>query len=477
MSKQILLTILVSVLLLISNAAKAGLEDSLDSMFSSIVVPPDYVESQRGGVANFGTARFRAPNRGYNIAHFSPPRFSAGCGGIDMYLGSFSFINADQFRAMLRQIASQALGYAFNLALKEMCSACASVLESLRKTVAHINEMAKDTCGMVKAAFRGTGLDDGIERSMQWAKLEKEENGIADQFETWATNLNDWDALVPADKTPQEVAEENRDIGNSAQKVLRVSNVDLDSSIVGMTNTDIRLMLYNIMGFKVINPGTPVSTDTSSNVKKVLDKPRISVADLAEGNRISSEAGDIKQIWDCDFSDTAPECYDVVERDWTFPGTLAIASSILLGDPNADETDRVSTSQYLNDEQSAKAHILEPSASTISGATSLNQYLIAARMSIWEDGLNFHKYGEPAVIKYLEAMVPVASIQLQISYCSAITDMFRRISLTAQEKPDGKIKENMDKFVSDCKLLKGKLARVKDNAESKISELRKLAKY
>lgn len=38
--------------------------------------------------------------------------------GIDAYLGSFSFINADQLQRFVKQIMSNAAGYFFDLALQ-----------------------------------------------------------------------------------------------------------------------------------------------------------------------------------------------------------------------------------------------------------------------------------------------------------------------------------------------------------------------
>ncbi len=41
------------------------------------------------------------------------PDINAGCGGIDAYLGSFSFINGEQLQRFVKQIMSNAAGYFF----------------------------------------------------------------------------------------------------------------------------------------------------------------------------------------------------------------------------------------------------------------------------------------------------------------------------------------------------------------------------
>jgi len=59
----------------------------------------------------------RSPINSINLVNLTAPEIRAGCGGIDLYGGSFTFINTDQFRQILRQIGANALGYAFKLAL------------------------------------------------------------------------------------------------------------------------------------------------------------------------------------------------------------------------------------------------------------------------------------------------------------------------------------------------------------------------
>lgn len=41
------------------------------------------------------------------------PDINAGCGGIDAYLGSFSFINGEQLQRFVKQIMSNAAYYFF----------------------------------------------------------------------------------------------------------------------------------------------------------------------------------------------------------------------------------------------------------------------------------------------------------------------------------------------------------------------------
>ena len=63
---------------------------------------------QRRGVLTGGSVNARNRIMNESLWHFVPPSFDAGCGGIDLFAGSFSFISAEQFQNLLRAIAANA---------------------------------------------------------------------------------------------------------------------------------------------------------------------------------------------------------------------------------------------------------------------------------------------------------------------------------------------------------------------------------
>ena len=60
------------------------------------------------------------PGKNYPLVNARLPSLRAGCGGIDLFGGAFSFINKQQFVALLQNIGSNAVGYAFKLALQSI---------------------------------------------------------------------------------------------------------------------------------------------------------------------------------------------------------------------------------------------------------------------------------------------------------------------------------------------------------------------
>lgn len=142
------LLFLICVLLLVSGPAKAGLDQELAGMFSDMinVTPGGSYETQRRGVITGGSIVSRNKVVNPNLISFVPPGAKAGCGGIDLYGGSFSFINSAQFTQLSRSIAQAAMGYAFQLAIEGMCPTCAQVIAKLQRDVAAINSLMRNSC-------------------------------------------------------------------------------------------------------------------------------------------------------------------------------------------------------------------------------------------------------------------------------------------------------------------------------------------
>jgi conjugative transfer pilus assembly protein TraH len=80
---------------------------------------------------------------------------NAGCGGIDAYLGSFSHINSEQFKALLQQVGANTVGLLFKAALKSINPMIESVLGDLEKTLASYNSYSRSSCQMANSLVNG----------------------------------------------------------------------------------------------------------------------------------------------------------------------------------------------------------------------------------------------------------------------------------------------------------------------------------
>lgn len=105
-----------------------------------------------------GSAILNYPIERFEIVDFNPPHIKASCGGIDLYLGSFSFINSDKINQLARAIAQNAVGYAFEVALSTMCPTCKQIVDKMQKAIRDINSLLSDTCSAAK-----TLVNSGLE--------------------------------------------------------------------------------------------------------------------------------------------------------------------------------------------------------------------------------------------------------------------------------------------------------------------------
>ena len=172
--------------------AEAGIEDALENMLGSNVQvnsPGNLATARRGGFYG-GSIYIRGRVMSVNVLNFTPPSFASGCGGIDIFGGSFSMINAEQFVALLRSIAQNAAGYAFQLALKNICEQCATIVAGLQQAVQQMNEFTGNSCqlaqGIVNGGAKALGLLDT--KDMQGTTIQQ---GFSDAFEGFWGSLGD----------------------------------------------------------------------------------------------------------------------------------------------------------------------------------------------------------------------------------------------------------------------------------------------
>jgi conjugative transfer pilus assembly protein TraH len=175
----------------LSGSSLANVSQSMQDWFNDIGAYGNVTgaDAYRGQTMNFytgGSLYLRTPVRNYPLASITPPSFRAGCGGIDLFAGSFSFINKQQFVSLLRNIGNNAIGAAFNLALCSMSPDLCDLLKYLQDQVAKMNHLNVNSCqaaeGIVSAA--GSLLTDRTqekEGKTAGANL----NLFGDVFESW----------------------------------------------------------------------------------------------------------------------------------------------------------------------------------------------------------------------------------------------------------------------------------------------------
>jgi conjugative transfer pilus assembly protein TraH len=111
------------------------------------------------------------------------PSARAGCGGIDLFSGSFSFINASEIVAMLKATANNALGFAFKLAIDSVSPEIGKVMDEFSQKAQLLNQMNISSCETAQALVGGI-----------WPQMETTRSTICEAVGNSQGVFSDWAA-------------------------------------------------------------------------------------------------------------------------------------------------------------------------------------------------------------------------------------------------------------------------------------------
>lgn len=180
----------VSLVFLGQSVARAGVDDALRDLFTSwgtyTTNTPGVYDAQRRGYLSGGNFNVRVYRRPLPpLVGFSPPRFSAGCNGADVYLGAMSYAKADRYVQLLQQLGmSVVAGYAFQIAMKELCETCKSVLDNLENAIRNVNALVNLQPCQASLAQMQNQLDKTVSAvSDTWEATKTAAGEIGDKLE------------------------------------------------------------------------------------------------------------------------------------------------------------------------------------------------------------------------------------------------------------------------------------------------------
>lgn len=136
-----------------TSAAKADVAASMDGYFNDTgaaanVTGPSAFQGQSAGYYSAGNIWTRFPQKNVTLGSLQLPHASAGCGGIDLFAGSFSFINSKQLISLMKSIANNAIGFAFKLAIDTVCPECGKIMDDLKQAEQLMNNQSINSCQM-----------------------------------------------------------------------------------------------------------------------------------------------------------------------------------------------------------------------------------------------------------------------------------------------------------------------------------------
>ncbi|MEL9506014.1 conjugal transfer protein TraH, partial [Escherichia coli] len=117
------LLVLCAALLTVTPAASADVNSDMNQFFNKLgfasnTTQPGVWQGQAAGYAYGGSLYARTQVKNVQLISMTLPDINAGCGGIDSYLGSISFINVAQVQCFVKQIMSNSAGYFVDIALQ-----------------------------------------------------------------------------------------------------------------------------------------------------------------------------------------------------------------------------------------------------------------------------------------------------------------------------------------------------------------------
>lgn len=274
-----------------------SINEQMDNVFNSMIntTTPKTYNSARRGVLSGGQVFIKNPTKRVNLVSATAPSFSAGCGGIDLYGGSFSFINADQMVETFQAIGANALGYGVKLAVQAACESCEQVMTSLEKTAQFINKMNIDSCNAAQGIVDAAADYSTTAKTDVAAKTEGITNGwMTDLSEAWS-----W-ASAEGKSATQELKQKDPEFykksitGNIAWRAYKTAELQ---KAFGMADDNKFLELIMTMTGTVIvnNP----STDSESDPKPtIISGHAVSLNEIITGGKSGSY-----KILKCDSTD------------------------------------------------------------------------------------------------------------------------------------------------------------------------------
>jgi conjugative transfer pilus assembly protein TraH len=268
--------------------------------------------SQAAGFYTGGSILARNPVHNYAISKVQFPSVKAGCGGIDIFSGGFSFISGKELERALKNVATNAKGYAFMLAIDSVSPMIANEMHAMQSWVNEHANLNIQSCEMAKALVGAVFPKTQAAQERVCQDMSVQHNKLADYTAARmeCSNPNTYNrALNEAAKSPEykDLVVENT---NLAWKLLTKGN--------GITQ-DHRLAewLMNLSGSLILK------TSTENKIPQPIILPSVLTEHPGWINSIL-HGGSIK-IYRCDES---KHCLNPTEKKITIAKDVALTTVI-----------------------------------------------------------------------------------------------------------------------------------------------------
>ncbi|MBN7124692.1 conjugal transfer protein TraH [Erwinia billingiae] len=237
--------------LVISSPALADVQGDLNGFFGSLgydgnVSKAQAWQGQAAGYMTGGSVYLRNPVKQVQLISMQVPSLNAGCGGIDAYLGAFSFINGAELQRFVKQIMSNAAGYAFDLALQTMVPELKQAKDFLQKLASDVNSANMSSCQAAQGIIGGLWPVSQVSNQ----KICQDIAGESNLFSDWAASRQGCTVGGQADSVTGRAGDDMKD------QVLKNKNLVWDA--LGRNhlfdgNRQLKELVMSIVGSIIFN--------------------------------------------------------------------------------------------------------------------------------------------------------------------------------------------------------------------------------
>ncbi len=212
---------------------------------------PGYFEGQKRGYFNAGSFSARWQQNNDYLFTAMPPKVKAGCGGIDVFLGGFSYLNFEYLVTKLQRIMQAAPAAAFDIALNVLCEPCSKTIKSLEAITNTLNNLQLDECKAGRALVATMvppSLADTKDKQAKLASIQgdfMQSSGINDLWKSISdqTNANTNKPITNMKQALAGCSQDIKDVFGTSGSV-----IDNIAAKIGLTNQPYLDMLRGLVG-------------------------------------------------------------------------------------------------------------------------------------------------------------------------------------------------------------------------------------
>ena len=143
-----------------SYVALAAIEQDLNKFFDNLGYANNETRAhsfnnQQGGYYSGGSLMLRGNVENASMFEVMPPNYAFGCGAIDLFGGAFSFINKEQFLALINNIGKQSIAFGIQIAMQTAAPQIKSVLDQLMGAIQDMNSLNINSCNAAASLLGG----------------------------------------------------------------------------------------------------------------------------------------------------------------------------------------------------------------------------------------------------------------------------------------------------------------------------------